>query len=145
MARPSLEEHVRKAVRDYLLAAETLSPAEAPLSTLAVAKHLNFNRKTLKKYRLDAEIAAAAERQARNGKLSPKEIERRSMNDMLRDRDQEIEAMRRRCEALIAQVCLAEGNAQRLGIDPAELWKPLAMPDRSLPHTGGGRARRAAR
>ncbi len=142
MPRPSLEQDVRKAVREYLLVAETQSAEEAPLNTLAVAQQLNFNRKTLKKYRLDEEIAAAAERQTRNGKLSPKEIERRSMSDMLRDRDQEIEAMRRRCEALIARVCLAEGNAQRLGIDPAELWKPLPMPDRTLPHTGRKFARK---
>lgn len=145
MPRPSLEEGVRKAVREYLLTAETLSSDQAPLNTLAVAKLLNFDRKTLKKYGLDREIAAAAGRQARNGKLSPKEIERRSMNDMLRDRDQEIGAMRRRCEALIARVCLAEGNAQRLGIDPTELWKPLPMPDRALPYTSGRRARSPAR
>ncbi|MGA1981111.1 MAG: hypothetical protein ABSG84_01450 [Acidobacteriaceae bacterium] len=136
---------MRKAVREYLLTAEAQSPEQAPLNTLAVAKLLSFDRKTLKKYGLDRDIAAAAERQARNGKLSPKEIERRSINDMLRDRDQEIDAMRRRCEALIARVCLAEGNAQRLGIDPTELWKPLPMPDRTLPHTGGRRGRNTSR
>jgi len=135
--RPRLEERVRAAVREYLTSAETLSSEEAPLNTSAVAQRLRFNRKTLKKYRLDAEIAEAAERQARHGKLSPKEMERRSHTDMLRARDLEIEAMRRRCEALVARICLAEGNAQRLGIDPTELWKPLLVPDRSLPHTGG--------
>jgi hypothetical protein len=103
MPRPSLEEDVRVAVREYLLVAETLSAVEAPLTTLAVANRLNFNRKTLKKYGLDQEIVAAAKCQARNSKLSPKEIERRSMSDPLRQRDQEIQAMRRRCEALIAR------------------------------------------
>jgi hypothetical protein len=142
MPRPSLEENVRKAVREYLLTAETQSSQHAPLNTLAVAKLLNFDRKTLKKYGLDREIEVAARRQACNGKLSPRELERRSMKDMLRDRDQEINAMRHRCEALIARVCLAEGNAQRLGIDPTELWKPLPMPDRSLPHTGSHLGRR---
>jgi hypothetical protein len=145
MPRPSLEKDVRKAVREYLLTAETQSSEQAPLNTFAVAKLLDFDRKTLKKYGMDKEISAAAERQARNGKLSPKEIERRSMNDMLRDRDLEIDAMRRRCEALIARVCLAEGNAQRLRIDPVELWKPLPMPDRSLPHTGTRPRRQSSR
>lgn len=139
MPRPSLKHEVRQAVREYLRMAETLSSEEAPLNALAVAERLNFNRKTLKKYGLDAEIASAAERQSRNGELSPKIKARRSMNNILRDRSQEIEALRHRCEALVATVCLVEGNAQRLGIDPAELWRPLAVPERSLPHTGGRR------
>jgi len=67
-----LEEPVRAAVLEYLITAETLSHDEAPLNTLAVAERLNFNRKTLKKYGLDKEITAAAERQTRNGKLSGK-------------------------------------------------------------------------
>jgi hypothetical protein len=137
MSRPSLEVNVHKAVREYLLVAQNTSPDEAPLSTLAVARRLNFDRKTLRKYGLDAEIATAAECQARNWGLSAQESGHRSMNDMLRDRDRDIEVLRRRCEALIAQICLAEGNAQRLGIDPAELWKALPMPDRRLPHTRG--------
>jgi len=137
MSRPSLEQNVRKAVREYLLLAENTSPDEARLSTVAVARQLNFDRKTLKKYGLDEEISTAAQRQSRNCALSRKEIGKSLVDDTLRGRDQEIEAMRRRCEALIAQLCLAEGNAQRLGIDPTELWKPLPTPDRSLPHTRG--------
>jgi len=96
MPRPSLEHEVRQAVREYLHMAETLSSEEAPLNALAVAERLNFNRKTLKKYGLDADIASAAERQSRNGELSPKIKARRSMNNMLRDRSQEIEALRHR-------------------------------------------------
>lgn len=135
MPRPKLEQRVRDAVRRYVLAAETQCAAEAPLNTLAVARRVGFNRKTLKKYGLDAEIARASEKQARNGNMSALKSERRSYADRLNERDCEIETMRRRCEALVARVCLAEGNAQRLGIDPTELWKPLSVPDRSLPHT----------
>ena len=127
---------MRDAVRRYLLVAETQCAAEAPLNTLVVARRVGFNRKTLKKYGLDAEIARAFEKQQRNGNVSARESERRNHADTLHERDCEIEAMRRRCEALVARVCLAEGNAQRLGIDPTELWKPLSVPDRSLPHTG---------
>ena len=144
MARPSLEECVRKAVREDLLIAEQLSAEEAPLNTLAVAERINFDRKTLKKYHLDEDIAAAAKRQASHGNPSPKEVERRSIQNRLRAQAQETEAMRRRCEALIERVCLAEGNAQRIGIDPAELWKPLTLPNRSLPHTGGRRRKSRA-
>lgn len=136
MGRPSLEDRVRHAVSEYLAAAVAQPVEDTPLNTLAVAKRLGFDRKTLKKYGLDREIEAAAERQAGNGRISRAAAARRAASEKLRQRDQEIEAMRHRCEALIAQVCLAEGNAQRLGIDPAELWKPLVMPDRRLPHTG---------
>jgi hypothetical protein len=31
-----------------------------------------------------------------------------------------------------------------LGIDPVELWKPLAMPDRSVSHARGGPRRRGS-
>jgi hypothetical protein len=68
-------EKAREAVRSYLLTAEMLSPEEAPLNTLSVAHALGFNRKTLKKYGLDVEIARASERQARNGKISPRDSE----------------------------------------------------------------------
>jgi hypothetical protein len=139
--RPTLVEKAREAVRSYLLTAEMLSPEEAPLNTLSVAHALGCNRKTLKKYGLDVEIARASERQARNGKISPCDSERRSYADKLHQRDSEIEALRQRCEALVSRVCLAEGNAQRLGIDPTELWKPLPVPDRSLPRTRTGRNR----
>ena len=141
MPRPTLDEKACEAVRSYLLIAEMQSPEEAPLNTLSVAHQLGFNRKTLKKYGLDVEIARAYEGQARNGKMSPRDSERRSYADKLHQRDCEIEAMRQRCEALVSRVCLAEGNAQRLGIGPTELWKPLPVPDRRLPRTQTGRNR----
>jgi hypothetical protein len=87
MPRPRLEKELRKTVREYLAIAENLSVEEAPLNTLSVAPQLGFNRKTLKKYGVDVEIARASERPGRNG------------------------------------------------TDPTELWKPLSVPDRSLPRT----------
>lgn len=142
MGRRSIEERVRKEVEDYLRQAEVISPAEAPLNTLAVATHLKANRKTLKKYRLDVEIAAAAERRARNGVLSPAQSVRRTNTEQLRIRDEEIAGMRKRCEALVGQICIAEGNAKRLGIDPKELWISLPLPDRSVPKATVRRDRR---
>ena len=136
MPRPSMEDEVREAVRVYLASAVAKSPEEAPLHVLAVAKQTGFDRKTLKKYGLDMEIAAAAEEQAKGSELSPRETQRRSQADALHDRDLEISALRQRCESLVARICIAEGNAQRLGIDPVELWKPLMMPNRSVSHAG---------
>jgi hypothetical protein len=52
---------------------------------------LGFNRKTFKTYDLDVEIARASERQARNGKISPRDLERRPYADKLHQRDSEIE------------------------------------------------------
>ncbi len=142
MPRPPVEDDVRKAVRDYLAAAVSRSPEEAPLNVLAVAKQTGFDRKTLKKYGLDIEVSRAAKQQAHAGRLSPRETARRSQADAMHDRDQEIADLQRRCEGLVARICLAEGNAQRLGIDPVELWRPLAMPDRSIPHAGENSKRR---
>jgi hypothetical protein len=113
------------------------SRSEAPLNVFAVAASTGFNRKTLKKYGLDVEIAVAAKNQAKGGKISAREAQQRPHADALRARDQEISELRHRCEELVARICLAEGNAQRIGIDPVELWKPLAAPDRSIPHPGG--------
>ncbi len=135
MPRLKLEAKVRDAVRNYLGIAEGLPPGEAPLNTRAVAREVGFNRKTLKKYGLDTEIAKVAEMRASKGRMSARMSEQYSNYRMPHERKGEIEAMRRRCEALLTRVCLAEGNAQRLGIDPTELWKPLPTPDRSLPHT----------
>ena len=137
MPRPSVEEKVRLAVREYLVDAVKRSRSEAPLNVFAVAESTGFNRKTLKKYGLDVEIAVAAKNQAKGGKISAREAQQHSHADALRTRDQEISELRHRCEELVARICLAEGNAQRIGIDPVELWKPLAAPDRSIPHPGG--------
>lgn len=139
MPRPPVEDDVRKAVRDYLAAAVDKSAEEAPLNVLAVAKQTGFDRKTLKKYSLDIEVGAAAKQQAQAGKLSLRETARRSQADSLLARDHEIASLRARCEGLVARICLAEGNAQRLGIDPVELWKPLAVPDRSIARSGANR------
>ena len=136
MPRPPVEEQVRQAVRNYLAAAVTKPAEEAPLNVLAVAKQTGFDRKTLKKYRLDVEVGAAAKQQGKAGRLSLRETRRRSQADAVQDRDQVIADLRQRGERLVARICLAEGNAQRLGIDPVELWKPLLMPDRSVSHAG---------
>ena len=141
MPRPAIEHQVRQAVDTYIAAALIKSAEEAPLNVLAVSHQTGFNRKTLKKYGLDVEIASAAKRQARNGKASPREVAQRSQADALRIRDNEIAALRARCEGLVSRICIAEGNAQRLGIDPVELWKPLPMPNRSVSHAGGSRRR----
>ena len=143
MPRPLLGDKVRQAVRNYLAVAVTKTADEAPLNMLAVARQAGFDRKTLKKYGLDSEITAAAKQQARSGKIAPRELERLSHTEALKARDAEIAVLRQRCEGLVGQICLAEGNAQRLGIDPIEPWKPLPAPDRSMSRAGGWQTRRS--
>lgn len=74
MPRPSIEHKIRPAVDAYIVAALTKPAEEAQLNVLAVARQTRFDRKTLKKYGLDAEIAAAAKRQSGNEKASPREL-----------------------------------------------------------------------
>lgn len=133
---------MRQAVRGYIATAMATTPTVAPLNVLAVAKQTGFDRKTLKKYGLDIEIVAAAEEQKKGDRPSPPQ--RRSQADALHVRDEEIATLRQRCEGLVARICIAEGNAQRLGIDPVELWKPLPMPDRSVSHAGGRQRRQGS-
>ena len=98
------------------------TPEEVPLNVLTVAKQTGFDRKTLKKYGLHLDVAVAAQVQGRGREESPRQTERRLHVDASREREREIAALRVRCEG-VARICLAEGNAQRLGIDPVELWK----------------------
>lgn len=140
MPRPPVENEVRSAVKDYLAAAVSRTPEEVPLNVLTVAKQTGFDRKTLKKYGLHLDVAVAAQVQGRGGKESPRQTEQRLHVDALREREREIATLRVRCDGLVARICLAEGNAQRLGIDPVELWKPLAMPNRSVSHAGSSRS-----
>lgn len=137
MGRPSIEDDLRHKLLGYLKGAELLSSEEAPLNTLAVARSLGVNRKTIVKYRLDEEIKAAELRQRANAASSPKKRARLDAESRIIESRRQVDEMRNRCEGLIARICLAEGNAQRLGIDPTELWRDLLLPNRSVSHTGG--------
>lgn len=136
MGRPSIEESLRSALREYLERAELQSAEEAPLNTLAVARALEVDRKTIKKYGLDTEITSAAKRQLANATMSPRQLAHRETSHVISEQKRQIAEMTVRCEALLARLCSVEENAKRLGIDPSELWKPMRMPDRRLPHTG---------
>jgi hypothetical protein len=140
MPRPSIEDKLRKVLREYLERAEFLSAEEAPLNTLAVAKALSVDRKTLKKYGLDAEVTASAKRQVQNARLSPRQIADRTTDVTVKELNRRIAEMSRRCDALLERWCLVEGNAQRMGIDPTELLRPLRLPNRALPHTGSSKS-----
>src|SRR5258708_11456465 len=48
----------------------------------------------------------------------------------LAERDARITQLERANQLLLARIALVEANAQRLSIDPAELWKPVTPPPR---------------
>lgn len=104
------------------------SPEEAPLNVLAVAYQTDFNRKTLKKYGLDVELQP----RQNNRPGTARRRRERSLNDLKQTHCgigiTRIATLRTGCEGLVAGICITEGNAQGLGIDPVELWKPLPMP-----------------
>ena len=132
MPRPSEESSVRARVAAELLAAEQAEPGRYPLSLNAVAKRTGISRVTLRKYGLDALIRDAARRQV-GAKRTQAQKARLEASVHIKDLQERFARAVRANEALLAQIALAEGNAQRLGIDPSELWRPIATPDRKAP------------
>lgn len=139
MGRPSLEGVVKDAVRSYLAVAQNKPPAEAPLSTLAVAKAVGHDRRVLKKYGLDVEIAEAAKLQSRHhrGQVDAKRktFEERISGGLERER-----SLADQINALVAQQALLEANMKRFDLDPEVLYRSILPPNRSV--SGALRSRR---
>ncbi len=134
MPRPREEESVRTLVQDDLNAAEAAIPAGSiPVNPFAVSRRTHVHRKTIERYGLDTLIQEVAER-IRTGSDVITRRERTAVADQLSARDTKIATLERANELLLARVALAEANAQRLGIDPAELWRPVTPPPRSVPY-----------
>jgi hypothetical protein len=138
MPRPPEHERVHKLVEADLAAAEAaLPPGSIPVNLFAVSSRTHVHRGTLRRYGLDVVIRQAAQRMVAHAKGVPSR--QRELAEQLRGRDDEILTLKRANELLLARVALAEANAQRLGIDPMELWRPVAAPPRTVPYTPGGR------
>ncbi len=128
MPRPSEEASVRARVAAELRAAEQAEPGRYPLSLNAVAKRTGVSRVTLRKYGLDTLIREAAQRQAGAKRTQAQKVQA-DAGMQIKDLQHDL------ARAVLAQIALAEGNAQRLGLDPSELWRPIATPDRTTPWT----------
>lgn len=136
MANRAKDAEVRDAVDRYLAEARINPPATHPISVNALSKALGFHRNTLGKYVNEEELERSREEQARFAR-SRFGRQKQEADEKIARRDTEIALLRGRCESLILQIAKAEGNAQRLGIDPAELWKPLEAPPHSVPNSHG--------
>jgi len=134
MPRPSEEASVRARVAAELRAAEQAEPGRYPLSLNGVAKRTAISRSTLRKYGLDTLIREAARRQAGAKRTQAQKV-RAEASAQVKDLQEHVASAIQANEALLAQIALAEGNAQRLGLDPSELWRPIATPDRMTPWT----------
>ena len=134
MPRPSEEASVRARVAAQVLAAEQAEPGRYPMSLNAVAKRSGISRVTLRKYGLDVLIREAARRQE-GAKRTQSDKVRAEAGMQIKDLREHLARALRANEALLGQIALAEGNAQRLGLDPSDLWRPIATPDRATPWT----------
>jgi hypothetical protein len=134
MPRPSEEASVRARVAAELLAAEQAEPGRFRLSLNGVAKRTGISRTTLRKYGLDTRIREAAQRQAGAKRTQAQKVQAEA-KVQVKYLQEHVARVMQANEALLAQIALAEGNAQRLGIDPSELWRPIATPDRTTPWT----------
>lgn len=138
MARPSIENLVTDKVAKYVEDSARLPYGEMPLSTLAVAKSIGHDRRVLKKYGLDVVIAAADKRAGRDAKLA-KDTRRRSLEERVNAARSAADKLGQQVSSLLARLALIEANAKRIGIDPEELYRPLATPDRRVAGIFGSR------
>ncbi|MCZ7673736.1 MAG: hypothetical protein M5U34_44800 [Chloroflexi bacterium] len=108
-----------------------------------MAAAVGVSRTSLYKYDLAIEIKAAADRQRENVGLSDTTLPPYRLGNVVRQLRQELALAETRNKALLGQINIIEANAARLGVDPEELYRPLAKPVRSVSQAGRGRNRRS--
>lgn len=143
MGRKCKKTEVTDAVRAFLATAVTLPPDEYAIDVKSVAAAVGVSRTSLYKYDLAIEIKAAADRQRENVGLSDTTLPPYRLGNVVRQLRQELALAETRNKALLGQINIIEANAARLGVDPEELYRPLAKPVRSVSQAGRGRNRRS--
>ena len=133
MARPSERAKIQARVAEDISAAFKAEPLGLlPINIHAVHKRTGIHRETLRKYCHEM-IAEAEQRLALLAK-SHTQRARATIDERIRMRDQRIAELEGCYEGALVKLALIEGNAQRLGIDPAGLYAPLAAPMRDVPY-----------
>lgn len=138
MPRTSMRAELQQRVREHLAVAETHPPSQCPLDVRSVAIALAVSPTTLYKYGLNAEINAAEERQRKHEPTTTQALEARAYQDQIRAATASAEKERERSKALVGRIAIIEANAARLGIDPEELYRPIAKPVRNVSRAGSG-------
>lgn len=135
------KEKTEERVRAYLKRAIEQPAEKAPINYSEISRRTEIDRRTVKKW-MRSEIEQAQREQTRNsGELSPRERDAQLFRDKLRSRDQQIGKMETVIGNLRERLLLVEANAQRLGINPDELYSPIRRPDRSVSRAGRGTGR----
>lgn len=145
MGRKCKKAEVTNAVRAFLAMAITQPPDEYAIDVKSVDAAVGVSRTSLYKYDLAVEIKAAAGRQREQLGLSGTALQQRRLSHVVRQLRQELALAEARNKALLGQINIIEANAARLGVDPEELYRPLAKPVRSVSQAGRGRNRRSRR
>lgn len=143
MGRKCKKTEVTDAVRAFLATAVARPPDEYAIDVKSVAAAVGVSRTSLYKYDLAAEIKAAADRQRQQVGLSDTTLPPYRLDNVVRQLRQELALAETRNKALLGQINIIEANAARLGVDPEELYRPLAKPVRSVSQAGRGRNRRS--
>jgi hypothetical protein len=136
MGRKNKQAEVTAAVRRYLEIDGERLQDEQRLDIRHVASAVGASRTTLYKYGLDEEIKAAGQRRQEQAALSGRARPEHDLDNQARQLREALQQAEARNKALVGQITLIEANAARMGIDPEELYRPIAQPDRSVSHAG---------
>lgn len=139
MGRPSERDATLKEVAGYLRKAEVASPKDMPITFAAIARATGIDRRTVKRHA--AKVIEKAKKVQAREQMPPARQEEEAYLDSLREKDEEIAAWKAKYQAMLARSVIIEVNAQRLGIDPDELYREVPRPDRSVSRAGRGGSR----
>ena len=136
MSRPSQETKVKAAIAADLAAAETVSPEVLPLSETAIATRIGVSPPP-RFENISFLTTWNARESGRHAMWIPRLLKTRKTYDTrLATRDGDIVRLNGVVTNLVARMAVIEGNAQRLNVDPAELYRPLEAPPGDAPGYG---------
>jgi hypothetical protein len=125
MANISKRDRITGMVEDYIEVALRSDESKYSLNVASVAEYIGCSRTTIYKYDLDELIHSAY---TSRKQLTATDTQQKE--DKLKRLRVELAAIEERNKNLIALVCVMEGNAARLGINPEDLHRPLVKPFR---------------
>ena len=135
MANKPKEAEVRADVLEYLAEAVSSTPQVKPITWLGISKALRFHRNTLRKYVSEADLDRARETQRRQYKSAIASV-RRTVDERVKAALAERDRARADYERVLGTLARVEANAQRLNINPDELYRSLEVPPRRVARAG---------
>lgn len=136
MSNRPKEAEVRAAVVEYLDLAVSSTPQLRPITWLGMSKALGFHRNTLKKYVSEPELERRRDAQRRQYRSALAGV-RRTVDERVRAALGERDKARQDYERVLAVLARVEANAQRLNVNPDELFRIIEVPPRRSAGRGG--------